>query len=167
MAERTYVINFKANVQGLDNVMKQFEQVLGMNGVNLTGPMQKQWQQLKTMASSYIEEMNKELAKPQPDIAILDTLDKKLSQITTKANSFSNSLAGLMLPKDLSEKLAALQTKIEKLNQETIKLNKQRFGNERKLNSNNESGLAQSEENRVFNEVNGGSVTINDQVISS
>lgn len=167
MAEKTYVINFKANVQGLDNVIKQFEQVLGMEGVNLTGPMQKQWQKLKTAASSYIEEMNKELAKPQPNIAILDTLDKKLSQITTKANNFSNSLAGLMLPKDLSEKLAALQKKIEKLNQDTIKLNRQRFGNQRKLNPNNESGLAKTEEEDIFHKINGDSVTIKDQVVSS
>lgn len=167
MAEKTYVINFKANVQGLDNVMKQFEQVLGMNGVNLTEPMQKQWQKLKTMASSYIEEMNKELAKPQPDIAILDTLDKKLSQITTKANNFSNLLAGLMLPKDLSEKLAALQTKIDKLNQQTIKLNKQRFGNERKLNPNNESGLAATEEKSVRDSVFTEPIEIGDNIITS
>lgn len=167
MAEKTYVINFKANVQGLDNVIKQFEQVLGMNGVNLTEPMQKQWQKLKTMASSYIEEMNKELAKPQPDIAILDILDKKLSQITTKANNFSNSLAGLMLPKDLSEKLAALQTKIDKLNQQTIKLNKQRFGNERKLNPNNESGLAATEEKSVRDSVFTEPIEIGDNIITS
>ena len=78
MAEQSYIINFKANVQGLDNVMKQFEQVLSMNGINLTGPMQKQWQQLKTMATGYIEQMNEELSKTKPDMAVLDTLDKTL-----------------------------------------------------------------------------------------
>ena len=167
MADKTYNINFKANVQGLDNVIKQFETILNMNGVNLTGPMQKQWQRLKTLATGYIEEMNKELSKPQPDMAILDTLDKKLSKITTKANNFSNTLAGLMLPKELSEKLSSLQKKIEKLNQDTINLNRQRFGNQRKLNSSNESGLAKTEEEDIFSKINGGTITIKDQVVSS
>lgn len=167
MAEQSYIINFKANVQGLDNVMKQFEQVLSMNGINLTGPMQKQWQQLKTMATGYIEQMNEELSKTKPDMAVLDTLDKTLEKITTKANNFSNTLAGLILPEDLSKKLAALQDKIKTLNKSTIELNRQRFGNERKLNPKNESGLAATEEKSVRDSVFTEPVEIGDNVITS
>ena len=115
------------------------------------------------MASSYIEQMNAELAKPAPDMALLDTLDKRLTQITTKATNFSDSLAKLMLPQDLATKLEALQKKIGEINEQTKELN----GNERKLNTKNESGLAQTEENRVFNEVTGGPVEIGDNIISS
>ena len=167
MAEQTHIINFKANVQGLDKVMQQFEKILGFDNLNLTENMQKQWQQLKTMASSYIEQMNAELAKPAPDMALLDTLDKRLTQITTKATNFSDSLAKLMLPQDLATKLEALQKKIGEINEQTKELNQRRFGNERKLNTKNESGLAQTEENRVFNEVNSGPVELGDNVISS
>ena len=42
MAEQTHIINFKANVQGLDNVIQQFEKIMSMNGLNLTDGMQKQ-----------------------------------------------------------------------------------------------------------------------------
>lgn len=119
------------------------------------------------MASSYIEQMNAELAKPAPDMALLDTLDKRLTQITTKATNFSDSLAKLMLPQDLATKLEALQKKIGEINEQTKELNQRRFGNERKLNTKNESGLAQTEENRVFNEVAGGPVEIGDNIISS
>ena len=167
MADKTYIINFKANVQGMDNVIQQFEKILNMDGLNLTEGMLKQWQQLKTMASSYIEQMNTELAKPQPDMAVLEQLDKRLTQITTKAINFSDALAKVVLPKDLSEKLTALQKKISDINEQTKQLNQKRFGNERKLNSKNESGLAQTEENRIFNKVNDDPVGIGNNVISS
>ena len=149
MAEQTHIINFKANVQGLENVMKQLKSLVDMDGLNLTDSMSKQWQQLKTMASGYIEQMNAELAKEQPDLTALDELDKRLTKITTKATNFSDSLAKLTLPQDLAAKLEALQKKIKEINASTVHLNKQRFGNEKKLNPNNESGLAKTEEERV------------------
>lgn len=101
------------------------------------------------MASGYIEQMNAELAKEQPDLTALDELDKRLTKITTKATNFSDSLAKLTLPQDLAAKLEALQKKIKEINASTVHLNKQRFGNEKKLNPNNESGLAKTEEERV------------------
>lgn len=42
MAEQTHIINFKANVQGLDNVMKQLKSLVDMDGLNLTDSMSKQ-----------------------------------------------------------------------------------------------------------------------------
>lgn len=169
MAEQTHIINFKANVQGLDKVMQQFEKILGFDNLNLTESMQKQWQQLKTMASSYIEQMNNELAKPAPDMNALETLDKRLTQIISKTTKFSDALAKLMLPRDLADKIAIIQKQIADLNEKNKELNAQRRGKQTKLNSANESGLAKTEEKRVFRAANAenGPIEIGDTVITS
>lgn len=112
MAEKTYNINFRANIQGIDNVMKQLQTILKMDNVNLTPNLQKQWQQLLVSAQSYIKQVQTELAKPIPDTNFLNQLSKNFDEVIKQANTFTNSLAGLQLPKNVSEQFAQLSKNI-------------------------------------------------------
>lgn len=112
MAEKTYNINFRANIQGIDNVMKQLQTILKMDNVNLTPNLQKQWQQLLVSAQSYIKQVQTELAKPIPDTNFLNQLSKNFDEVIKQANTFTNSLAGLQLPKTVSEQFAQLSKNI-------------------------------------------------------
>lgn len=112
MAEKTYNINFRANIQGIDNVMKQLQTILKMDNVNLTPNLQKQWQQLLVSAQSYIKQVQTELAKPIPDTNFLNQLNKNFDEVIKQANTFTNGLAGLQLPKNVSEQFEQLSKKI-------------------------------------------------------
>ena len=171
MAEKTYNINFRANIQGIDNVMKQLQTILKMDNVNLTPNLQKQWQQLLVSAQSYIKQVQTELAKPIPDTNFLNQLSKNFDEVIKQANTFTNSLAGLQLPKPVSEQFAQLSKNIADAQANIKNL---RFANNQ-LKSNLTSrgtGLNYNAKNEIFQQTLkdtgvGSSLTIDGKQITS
>ena len=171
MAEKTYNINFRANIQGIDNVMKQLQTILKMDNVNLTPNLQKQWQQLLVSAQSYIKQVQTELAKPIPDTNFLNQLSKNFDEVIKQANTFTNSLAGLQLPKTVSEQFAQLSKNIADAQANIKNL---RFANSQLKSdlTSRGTGLNYSAKNEIFQQTLkdvgvGSSLTIDGKQITS
>ena len=103
--QETYVIKFKAQAEGLDNVIKDIAKITQSGDIKLTDAMSKDLQKLQNQAKLLVDSLTSELAKDNPNTDVLKSLHNEFMQLSSQAQKFGLSLSSLVIPKDLQADL--------------------------------------------------------------
>lgn len=123
--QETYVVKFKAQAEGLDNIIKDIAKIAQGGDIKLTDSMSKDLQKLQTQAKLLMDSLNGELSKESPNADILKSLHNEFMQLTSQAQKFGLTLSSLVVPKDLQASLEETTNSLKEQERQLRNLKKQ------------------------------------------
>lgn len=164
--DKTIKINFEASAKGLEKIFQDLTKI--SNGLDLTEKTKKSMAELQVSLPAFMARIQAAMSNESFSLIDLKELDKEFKGLSKMLEGVIAGIRSSNLSSELANEIAKAEARL-KQKQEAYATDRATVrGKQNKLNSKRDSGLAKTEENRVFSEVTKGQgIEINDTVVQS
>lgn len=164
--DKTIKINFEASAKGLEKIFQDLTKI--SNGLDLTEKTKKSMAELQVSLPAFMARIKAALENDNFSLIDLKELDKEFKGLGKALESVIAGIRSSNLSSEIVKEIEKAESQLKKKQDEYNTSRATVRGKQNKLNAKRDSGLAKTEENRVFNSVTGGQgIEINDTVVQS